>query len=300
MNCTTVVRSACTLRFFPAISAMSKSGSAPVDIAGDDDSFDLGAAAGRGSHRIPAIDKMLDILDLLLAEPDGASIAAICEGTTVPRSTVYRILNTLAARGVVTRTGDGVYQLGYRLVNLAKGVRRELKRDDLIRLVHPILIELAAATGETCKLSVLAELEAEVIDVVTSERAMAPTSKVGSTFPLHAGAASKALLAHAPEQTRTAVLKGKLSGLTPNTLTSERALLDELEEIARTGLSHDRGEWSPAVHAIAAPIYGLDGTVTAALSVTYFAVPEAQAREAELTGILSQAARRASQALGGI
>lgn len=249
-------------------------------------------------HRIPVIDKMLDILDLLHGSGEGESIGAICDATGVPRSTVYRILNTLAARGIVGKLADGRFRLGFRLITLAQGVHRDLSRTDLIKAAQPVMAELAAQTGETCKLSVVSNDRAEVIDVVQSTRDMAPTSRVGSTFAMHAGAASKLLLAYSPPAVVDRILSGNLEQYTPATMTDPEAVRMALTEIRAAGLSRDHGEWNTAVHALAAPVFGFDGSAIAALSVTYFAQPDNCEQESRITPHLVSAAQNLSRLLG--
>src|SRR5829696_9052583 len=81
----------------------------------------LDAAASQ--HTIPAIDRMMGVLSALEAQPEGASITALTAALALPRSTVYRILNTLEAHHVVQRFGSGCYRLGQRLRTLAAHVR---------------------------------------------------------------------------------------------------------------------------------------------------------------------------------
>ena len=65
----------------------------------------------RRASTIPAIDRMMGVL-ALEEQPDGASITALTTALALPRSTVYRILNTLEAHDVVQRDGSGCYRLG--------------------------------------------------------------------------------------------------------------------------------------------------------------------------------------------
>jgi|UPI00082A2BE4 DNA-binding IclR family transcriptional regulator len=255
---------------------------------------------GKSVHRIPVIDKMLDILDLLHGSEEGESIGAICDATGVPRSTVYRILNTLAARGIVGKLADGRFRLGFRLITLAQGVRRDMSRADLLKAAHPVLAELAAQTGETCKLSVVSDDRAEVVDVVQSSRDMAPTSRVGSTFAMHAGAASKLLLAFAPPALVERVLSGELERFTAATMADPAVIRAALADIRAEGISRDRGEWNVAVHALAAPVFGFDGTAIAAISVTYFAQPDSMAQERRIMPLLIAASQNLSKSLGAI
>src|SRR5262245_40671643 len=65
-------------------------------------------------HQIPVIDRMMEILDLLAGRSAGASISDLVEAIAVPRTTIYRILNTLQTHNVVRRSAVGSYTLGPR------------------------------------------------------------------------------------------------------------------------------------------------------------------------------------------
>ena len=65
-------------------------------------------------HRIPVIDRMMEVL-ILLERRDGATIRDLVDALELPRTTVYRILNTLQLHDMVRRNDGGAYQLGGRL-----------------------------------------------------------------------------------------------------------------------------------------------------------------------------------------
>lgn len=251
------------------------------------------------THRIPIIDKMMRILEAIEADGTGKlGIAEIAARTKVPRSTVYRVLNTLTNSGILARTSGGGYALGFRLVSLAAGVKTELSESELVDAITPHLEKLAHTTCETCKFSILKEGQAYVAAVVQSRKAMAPSSRVGSSFDLHAGAASKVLLAFAPEAIRTQVLDGTLARHTEHTIVERQKLHDELSAIRKSGISYDQGEWSSNVHAIAAPVFSYAGEVTGAISITYFASDQNPDSRKMLIDNLLNCTQAASLALG--
>src|SRR3954447_8597366 len=67
-------------------------------------------------HTIPAIDRMMSVLAALEGQAAGASIKALTTSLSLPRSTVYRTLNSLEVHGVVQRDTTGCYRLGRRLL----------------------------------------------------------------------------------------------------------------------------------------------------------------------------------------
>jgi DNA-binding IclR family transcriptional regulator len=90
----------------------------------------------------------------------------------------------------------------------------------------------------------------------------------GQRMVLYAGAGGKVLLAFGPEELRRKILaKNHLKQLTPTTIKDPKDLAKELEAIRRQGYASSYGERDAEVAALAAPIYGHDGKVCAALSI---------------------------------
>src|SRR5690242_5498986 len=57
-------------------------------------------------HRIPAIDRMMDVLGHLERRPEGSTIRDLVEMLGLPRTTVYRVLNSLQSHEMVRRSAD--------------------------------------------------------------------------------------------------------------------------------------------------------------------------------------------------
>jgi len=222
-------------------------------------------------HRIPVIDRMMDVLVLLERRSNGATIRDLVDQLDLPRTTVYRILNTLQFHDMVRRSSEGTYRLGPRLLTLAARAVVDSHDYDLAAVALPHLERLASETGEGCKVSVIDGDSVLVVAAMDGQREYALTVAPGQRQPLHAGAASKMLLAHlskAEQQKRLAV---PLVRYTNRTLIEPKKLMSELTRIRRQGWAQDLGEYSPSVHAYAAPIREHGGKVIAALSVPFLA-----------------------------
>ena len=219
---------------------------------------------------LPVIDRVSDMLDLLERRPGGMTIRDLSQSLALPRSSVYRGLNTLEAHGLVRRSPAGAYRLGLHLLVLAAQVVVDPAEQSLLALAQPHLEQLSLATGEASKLSVLAGDRALVVAVAQARGNVGVAVTAGKSYPLHAGGASKLLLAHLPPGEVERHLRG-LAAFTGRTVTDRVDLLAELAEIRRRGWAQDRGEYSPSVHAYAAPIRDRAGQVIAALSVPFLA-----------------------------
>lgn len=222
-------------------------------------------------HRIPVIDRMLDMLFALEKRPNGATIRDFVDWLGMPRTTVYRILNTLQRHNVVRRSSEGGYRLGPRLLALAASVTGDGEDFDLAALALPHLEALSGKIGEGSKISILDDDKLLVVAVAAGAREYALTVTPGQRLPLHSGAAGKTLLAYLPKDEVDRRVGGGLARYTPRTITDAARLRTELARIRRQGWAQDKGEYSPNVHAFAAPILDHDGNVVAALSVPFIA-----------------------------
>src|SRR5882724_3782177 len=196
---------------------------------------DVASGQAIAKHRIPVIDRMMDVLFFLEKRSGGATIRDLVDRLRLPRTTVYRILNTLQFHDVVRRSSDGSYRLGPRLLALAARAIGDAHDFDLAALSKPHLERLSHETGEACKLSVRDGDGVLVVAGAQGTREYALTVVPGQRLPLHAGAASKILLAFAPKDELTEFLGRPLARYTSRTLIDWKRLQAELARIRRQG-----------------------------------------------------------------
>ena len=225
-------------------------------------------------HRIPVIDRMMDVLGQLEHSDDSATIRDLTLALALPRTSVYRILNSLELHDMVQRDAGGGYRLGRRLVGLAARAAANAGEADLITRAQPYLDKLAAELGEGCKLSVLDRDEVLVLAAAQGRRQYALSVAPGQRMAPHAGAASKLLLAHQPEADLEHALGKRLEAFTPRTFTDPKRLRAELARVKRLGWAQDKGESAISIHAFAAPVFDKRGRMVAAISVPFLAGTE--------------------------
>ncbi|MDQ0136704.1 DNA-binding IclR family transcriptional regulator [Neorhizobium galegae] len=252
--------------------------------------------AGASKYTIPVIDRMMDVLEQLERRPNGATIRELTSLLSLPRTTIYRIVNTLQGHDMVRRDDTGAYHLGRRLLSLASHVATGVSEIDLAAFAQPFLDKLSAEIGEGSKLSVIDQDGILVLAAAQGRRQYALTVAPGQRMPIHAGAASKMLLAHLPPEEMAAWLAKPLIAYTPKSLTDPKRLMTELTRIKRLGWAQDRGENAPSIQAFAAPVRDRTGRVVAAISIPYLAGAEASRME-EIRLAAIDAARAMSEAM---
>ena len=219
------------------------------------------------NHRIPAVDRAIQVLDVLGRAARPLGLRELALEIAVPRSTVYRVMNSLEAGQFVTKAGEQTYVLGPALKRLAQSVPQGF---DLVSIARPTLDAMAVDLELSVKLSVLDQGQALVVLSAVAPTSYTVSTQVGRRFPLHAGAASKVIAAYLSADALATALPSKLERHSANTITSRTKLKAELNSIRSAGYASDRGEFANGVEAIAAPVFGPDGACVAALSVPFF------------------------------
>lgn len=225
-------------------------------------------------HTIPVIDRMMDLLGAIEQRGSGMTISDLTGVLRQPRTTVYRILNTLQQHDMVRRDDAGAYHLGSRLLSLASHVASRATDIDLVAIAQPVLDKLAAELGEGVKLSVLDNEGILVLAASQGRREYALTVAPGQRMPIHAGAASKLLLAYLEPEEQARWINKPLGAFTAKTVTDPKRLRSELGRIRRLGWAQDKGENAPSIQAYAAPVFTKTGKMVAAVSVPFLSGTE--------------------------
>jgi DNA-binding IclR family transcriptional regulator len=239
---------------------------------------------------VPVLERTLEMLAVFERDPDGATIRGLTRELGLPRSTVYRILNTLLAHRIVRRTSDGVFSLGPRLTALAARVKADGTSYDLAEIATPVAQRLRDDLGEPIKLSVRDGDRAKVIVAVLGLHEYSPAPSIGTSYPLHAGAASKMIMAHMSPADLDRHLDAPMIRYTPKTITDPDKLRADLAKIRKQGYAIELGEHNATVHAIAAPVFDHAGRFLGALSIPFLADKDAATRERLRLGVVHAAA----------
>jgi DNA-binding IclR family transcriptional regulator len=219
---------------------------------------------------IRVLNKALDVLELLAAAQEYMTAQRISEEIGQPKSTVHRILNTLAARGYIRKDEKThTYGLGLKLLQL-----KELAKNDLhlTRIAHPILRSLAKVTGATAHLATLRHDSVSYIDYWVPPTGTAIRTRLGEHVPLYCTSLGKVLLAWLPGEQLEDILQSlEFEPYTPNTIADPDLFRQELELVRRQGFAEDREESAIGISCIGAPIRDDSGNVVAAISITSLA-----------------------------
>jgi DNA-binding IclR family transcriptional regulator len=218
-----------------------------------------------GGH-VRALERALAILAQFTAERPRLGLSELSRTLRLSKATVLRLLRTLESQGIVRqRPEDRSFTLGPGAIRLGA---LALRHTGLLEVGRPHLSRLRALTGETACLFMVSGTDRICVDVVPSQHDLRMTLDVGTTRPLHAGAAGKVLLAFMPPRDAERILlRGQLPRLTAGTVTSPAVLLRQLGQIRSERIATTQGEAVDGAAAVAAPVFDRDERLVAAVNV---------------------------------
>ncbi len=247
---------------------------------------------------VRAVTRAFAVLRVVAASPQSTSLAQITKVTRLPKSSVFRMLDTLQHLDMVEQIGQrGRYRVGPGLEVLAGG---STSPQILEQVSHPHLLALVTQLGEDATLSVPDGNEVLYITQFTSDRAVQVQDWTGFTFPHHTVSPGLVFLSTWRQDRLQSYLQQDLVSYTANTLVDSQAVMARLETVRRNGYAWTHEEYADDINGVAAPVIGPRGTVVAAVGMhgPSYRFP-AQGAEAEIGQRLSEVARQLTAELAG-
>lgn len=219
-----------------------------------------------GNSADPGRSVTSKVVSILLSFSDASchSLTEIAKLAGLPVSTAYRLVNELAAWGVLERTEDAQYRVGTPLRELGS---KAPPTAHLLERSRRVMEDLAAATKSDVRLGILSGTRVSYTERTAGHR-VAAKFWTGRQAPAHASAMGKAILAFSPAPVVNAVLSEGLDRYTPYTLTAADQLRRSLSVTRLTRVAVCRWEREVGVSSVAVPVFGGGGDVVAALELT--------------------------------
>ncbi len=217
-------------------------------------------------YRAPALDKGLDILELLATQPHGLTRAEIVKEMDRSASEIYRMLERLVARQYVMRNASGDrYALSLKLFALAN-MHPPLSR--LINQALPVMDEFARKAEQSCHMGVYDRGNVLISAQINSPSGWSFAVQRGARVGLLDTASGHLLLAYADEGSYRRMLAEHtpLDGEVPIT---EAELQTTLASIRERGYLERDSAQTLGVMDISFPILGPDNTALATLTCPY-------------------------------
>jgi DNA-binding IclR family transcriptional regulator len=233
---------------------------------------------------VGVLDRCVAVLGAV--EGGARSFTDVVELTGLARPTAHRLIQGLEDHGFLVHVGGLGYVLGPRLLGLAASAMSDLPLRDLAR---PILERLARSTGESAQLFVRDRDKRVCIDTAESESELRTIVEVGSALPLTKGSAGKVFLAWTGDHDRARLI---------GTADDAARLEQQVATTRRRGWAESVAERAPGVASVSAPVFGPDGSLLAAVSVSGPMSRLGQLRAKRYAPAVLEAAKEIERALG--
>lgn len=216
-------------------------------------------------YSAPALEKGLDVLELLAAQPHGLSLQDIARKLERSPNELFRMLDVLVRRGFIARSSDSSYMLTLRMFELA---HLHPPVDRLLDSAMPYMQELARGTGHSNHLCVHHDARLVVLARAESPEPMSYSVRQGSHYAFHDDRVSARVITAFQNGTRREQFFRELLGAKHPPQTRVRELDRRLEEIRRRGYEEGPSDTIGGVSDICFPVYDHFGVV-ASLNIVY-------------------------------
>ena len=246
---------------------------------------------------VQALDRAVAILKVL-AGGEGMSLTELAEASGQAPATVYRVLSTFQAHGMVeVQPSTQLWFVGQEAFRIGSAF---LGRTSLVEQARVVMRELMADTGETANLAIADGGQVVFLSQVETHEPIRAFFRPGTRGPIHASGIGKALLAYAPEPTVNRIVREQgLAAFTARTITDRTRLGEELAAIRAQGWAVDDEERTEGMRCIAAPIFNEFREAVAGVSISGPVVRMDRARGRGFGARVRAAADRITEAIGG-
>lgn len=235
--------------------------------------------------QIRSVVRAFAVFDCFSTDARRLTLHEICQKLDLPKSTVFRLLNTLVEIGYLHHLENQSYCISFKVLRLANLIPSTLDIRDAAKSELRLLGE---ATGETVSLSILEGTERVVLDVVESPSKLRSIVRVGEVVPLATGAVGRVFMAFQSDNLVDSIFD---QGDVPETLDGE------LAEIREQGYACSMGDRLVGAAGMAAPIFDLKGACIYCISIAG-PEPRITGRRDELAKHLVASTKRISKHFG--
>ena len=216
--------------------------------------------------RVSATAKALNILCCFSSTNLEITLAQFSKMLDMPKSTILNQLRTLEDAGMIMKTVNQAYCLGYKIMNLSYYAHKAIS---ISQYAIPIMEDLQVETGQNVYLTTHIGGQVFYLECVYPSKRVVSYSISGKLLPMHCTGVGKAMLSFMNrDQVEAIIKKHGLPRSTPSTITEKEDLLKALDMYRTMGYAIDNEEESIGVRCVATAIRAGKGTVAGAMSLS--------------------------------
>jgi IclR family transcriptional regulator, KDG regulon repressor len=216
-------------------------------------------------YTLSSVKNALRILRRFSMDEPELKISDLAKELELGKSTVSRLMSTLASEGFVEKNPDNQrYHLGLSILSLASVCTSNF---EIHKEAMPVLHELVEKTGETSHLAILDSLDVIYLHKVESKHHVRAFTHIGKRNPAYATSSGKVLLAFNDDHFVERTIEKGLEPFTNKTITDPNTLLKALNDIREKGYALSIEEIFEGVVSIASPVRDYTGQVIASVNI---------------------------------
>lgn len=245
------------------------------------------------NYSTPALEKGLDVIELLAHQPAGLTKSQIARDLNRSVSEIFRMLVCLERRGYIAPVTDDRYSLTLKLFKL---VQEHPPIERLIADATPVMTRLAHETGQSCHLGILEAARLVILAQINPPTSVGFYVRLGSTVDLMEAASGYVILAHLdPERRKRTVADwSQQTGKKP-----PRNLDGHLDRIRTAGCEIQPSYLVKGVVNISFPIFDDRSLAVGAVTVPYLQYTQQLKAQKAVVESLRNAAVEITAAIGG-
>jgi len=246
---------------------------------------------------IQSLERAFAILDCFQDSQPDLGVREIARQLDLHPSTVGRILTTLNSLGILNQDkGTRRYRIGPKVLKWCSAFTSNL---DLQTEARPYMQELQRITEETISLDIPNGQTRICIERLESPKSLRWVKQLGEIMPFYASASGRILLTFMPPEQKKEILENMdFEQLTPYTTTDLELFHEELELTKSRGYAISKSERVEGVSCVAAPIFGVKGTILGALTISGPSTRFSEEKIQEHAELLIEITNQISQAMG--
>jgi IclR family KDG regulon transcriptional repressor len=223
--------------------------------------------ADRQRGGVQSLGRAFAILEEVARNRDGIGLAELSKRVGLHNSTAFHLIRTMVSLGYIRQMKDTKrYRIGRPLFALAVSSLDEI---EMVSLATPVLEDLSRETRETSHFAVRMGDAVVVIARTSGAGAFQLADRVGVVRPAHCTALGKVILAALrPDQFERYLARSELKSFTSKSITEADRLRKEIEEVRRSAIAFDDGEFDTELRCAAVPVRDFTGRVTGAIGIS--------------------------------
>ena len=213
-----------------------------------------------------SLSNALDILDLL-SKRDNIGVMDISKALGISKSSIFKMLYTLEAKGFVRKDHDAKYSLGMKFLEYGFNI---LNNQSIVEVVRPHIKEIRDKHNETTHLGVIDDdLNVFFMIKESSNASIQMASQIGKKMPYYATAVGKVLISdNLSDELMDRIRGSQFIAFTENTITDSEKFLEHLKMVKKDGYASDMQEYEIGLTCFAMGIKNYTGKTVAAISIS--------------------------------